>query len=249
MRGYDPVEVNRMRILVGRMGRQELLRPKAQGPEQEQVRLRWFHPQGYRTPVPEPPVVPSLAPLTVTPQPVTRLWGRILQKRLIRAAPRENTRQGSWRCGRPECRACMYMVQGRTVIGENGHEWRLRGSMSCDDKDAIYAIACRKCGRLGVGETGDLRGRIVHYIDGIRKQSSEGSILQHFHGHDLWHMSFTILEALRPELRQAVRPAIRLRLENVWQNRLGATLNTKKVLRPSFSGWTASKRRRLTHED
>ena len=133
--------------------------------------------------------------------------------------------------------------------GENGSERRLRGRMSCASRDVVYAIVCRKCRVMGIGETSDFRARFSQYVDGVQRQVAEGGILQHFRNHVPSDLSVTLLESLRPELKESIRPAIRLRLESVWQDRLQASLNVKRTLRSSFSEWIASKRRREQYED
>ena len=62
--------------------------------------------------------------------------------------------------------------------------------------------------------------------------------------HETTDLNITLVDGLPPSLpiREAVKPAIRLRMESLWIDRLQAELNTKRQWRSSFPGGAAARR-------
>ena len=122
--------------------------------------------------------------------------------------------------------------------------------MCCTSKHVIYVIHCARCDKQGVGEWKWPLQRLQVYLKCLKEQRLDAQsrsleICRHFmeSPRDLTDLVITLVDKIPPTctMREAVKPAIRTRLEAVWINKLQAELNTKRHWRSSFPGWAASR--------
>ena len=60
---------------------------------------------------------------------------------------------GTFPCGHGSCKTCKYTSDEHIIIGPKG-SFTIRRRFSCRTRNAIYALHCKKCGQIYVGETG-----------------------------------------------------------------------------------------------
>ena len=80
----------------------------------------------------------------------TNIRDIVVRARLPKAAP---DIVGTFPCGHGSCKTCAYTSDERTITGPNGY-FTINRQFSCRTRNSIYAIHCRKCGQIYVGETG-----------------------------------------------------------------------------------------------
>ena len=92
-------------------------------------------------------------------------------------------KSGMERCQRPACPVCPHVSVVNTFVVPNSNlALPIFHFLSCDSKNVIYFIQCKKCNKLYVGETSrSLRDRIYEHLLDIRNASSSSTILhKHF---------------------------------------------------------------------
>ena len=62
--------------------------------------------------------------------------------------------KGISKCGDPLCGNCPYMMEGRSILMENGDLFEVQEKMNCKTKNVIYVLVCANCNRTYIGETG-----------------------------------------------------------------------------------------------
>ncbi|KAF4669443.1 hypothetical protein FOL46_001441 [Perkinsus olseni] len=68
-------------------------------------------------------------------------------------------------CDNPHCRTCAVLRETRPAVRTLNHGWMEEGELSCRSKNLVYALQCRGCGILYVGETGrELRQRLSSHL-------------------------------------------------------------------------------------
>ncbi|KAF4700678.1 hypothetical protein FOZ63_028187 [Perkinsus olseni] len=68
-------------------------------------------------------------------------------------------------CDNPHCRTCAVLRETRPAVRTLNHGWMEAGELSCRSKNLVYALQCRGCGILYVGETGrELRQRLSSHL-------------------------------------------------------------------------------------
>ena len=82
-------------------------------------------------------------------------------------------------CGHGRCRTCAHLYQ-ETTIQFPGKTWHLRHPFSCNRRNLIYAIQCKRCQKQYVGETGKtLHERFGYHLRNI--ENNEGTMVaKHF---------------------------------------------------------------------
>jgi hypothetical protein len=115
-------------------------------------------------------------------------------------------------CKRPRCSICKYVNTDKTV-NTSSKEVKLFANGNCDTQVAIYLISCKQCPQTHyVGQTINLRGRILSHLSSIRKNSDK-KVHQHFKSpnHSLADISITILEIPKSNKQQLLD-----RVEKQW---------------------------------
>ena len=63
-------------------------------------------------------------------------------------------------------------------------KYKIRQNINCRSKNVIYLVECKKCGKQGVGSTGEFAPRISNYITHIENKHEMTCVAQHFWEHD-----------------------------------------------------------------
>ena len=58
------------------------------------------------------------------------------------------------KCNDPRCLNCAYLIEGTSIVMENGELVHVRREMTCKTLNVIYVIFCQGCGRSYIGQTG-----------------------------------------------------------------------------------------------
>jgi hypothetical protein len=116
-------------------------------------------------------------------EPPLSAWRREknISNRLVRAAdPKPNT-PGMTPCNRPRCKTCKYVLNTTQIMGLNGRQHHITSSFTCTSKNVIYALICKVCGMLYIGETKTpLAVRFSDHIRSIRNNISYKPVAAHF---------------------------------------------------------------------
>ena len=59
------------------------------------------------------------------------------------------------RCNNPCCANCEYLIEGDSILMENGELFHIKTEMTCQTSNVIYVIFCRGCNKSYIGETGE----------------------------------------------------------------------------------------------
>ena len=88
---------------------------------------------------------------------------------LVHSKLRQRTEDtGTKECGRNRCRTCNHVHKEKLIVGPR-NTFRINASFTCESKGVIYAIICKKCGELYVGETGRrMSDRFTEHLRDVR---------------------------------------------------------------------------------
>lgn len=141
------------------------------------------------------------------------------------------------------------MLNSDVVNREGSPEFfYIRQHITCQSRNVVYVVLCKRCNRIGVGECEFPKKRLVQYVRAAAKinTTSTSAVQQHFSGcpdHSILDLQFLLIDAIPATL--ATHPAcwdgVRARLEEMWITKLGPTLNVKKQLRQSFTGFARAR--------
>ena len=89
---------------------------------------------------------------------------------------------GTSQCQRRRCLTCKHINSDTCVVGPRG-QFTVRERFTCESEELVYAIECKKCGDIYVGETGrKLKERFrEHRLDVINKTRNK-EVGDHFNG-------------------------------------------------------------------
>jgi hypothetical protein len=84
-------------------------------------------------------------------------------------------------CGKRRCECCLYVNTASVVNNKNDDsEIIITGKLTCDSKNIVYLIECKRCGEQYIGETSKtLRARLTDHISNINRYN-DTSVAQHF---------------------------------------------------------------------
>ena len=253
-RGYDPAKVDRAFKLVKSLSRVELLapgKPKRIPPGRVPFIVPFATNTTHITDVLEQAAAMPMARAMFMgcsfelPQKVTYKVGANLKRQLVRASfqPSCAKLRGSWCCMDPRCPVCSYIKEDTvTYIEKSPEVFNLQHHITCETRNVVYVVICKRCNVLGVGECENPKKRLVHYIRAAAKltMAPTAVIEQHFTDldHTILDLEFQFLDCI-PDAAGA-HPACydteRARLEEIWITKLRASMNVKRHLRNSFSG-------------
>ena len=132
------------------------------------------------------------------------------------------------KCGKSRCKTCKHIVEGDSFVSNvTGKRYNVSSTntiMSCNTRNVIYLISCKRCGIQYVGETSQaLRSRINNHRN--RLKSLCGLYLyQHFcsDGHSEEDISVMPLEEVKLEEGECnTLTSKRLKREDYWYRELG----------------------------
>lgn len=84
-------------------------------------------------------------------------------------------------CGKRRCECCLYVKTASDFSSRHcDTDCPITGKITCDSKNIVYLIECKKCGEQYVGETSKtLRARLTDHISNINCYN-DTSVAQHF---------------------------------------------------------------------
>jgi len=90
-------------------------------------------------------------------------------------------------CGSKNCKTCEYLVTPEEIRNHHTNiSVALKSKIRCDQHNVVYAIQCRTCGLLYIGETGNtLRERFSRHLSGIKTRKDDRAINKHFIQHGI----------------------------------------------------------------
>ena len=123
-------------------------------------------------------------------------------------------------------------------------DFRIRQHINCQSRHVVYVVSCLRCRAQGVGETGWPAVRLQEYMraaNSINPAPFRCSIEKHFAdvNHTLADLQFTLVDKLATpaNVDEATLHARLVRLEELWINKVGASLNKKCCTHFSFTGY------------
>ena len=129
-----------------------------------------------------------------------------IRDRLIRAKvppPTSNRprriKSGMFKCNKP-CSICPYVKQQKSIkASKTNVTVQLSRSHTCNDKNIVYIIECKKCKQEYIGETKNtLRERMLEHLGYVRREEIDKATGHHFNlpGHNMSDMSISVLERI-----------------------------------------------------
>ena len=83
-------------------------------------------------------------------------------------------------CRRPRCKTCGVISPATEIKGPKS-VWKLNRKFSCTTSNCIYAIHCKKCRKIYVGETKKrLADRVAEHLRSITLRTPGLPVAQHF---------------------------------------------------------------------
>jgi hypothetical protein len=212
-RGYNPKAVNKAFNVVRNQQRVDLLSPKLRKPLITTRVPFLVHYAANTSHIHKSLELAAALPLARSmfsgssfdlPQKVVFKTGPNLKRRLIRAsfAPACIKLQGSWKCNIEGCPICFFVNEGDTIKQEVSPECHyIRRHLNCNSRDVVYVVHCKKCNRLGVGETHEPKRRLMDYVRAAAHAnvSPTSAVEKHFFDcfeHSPLDLSFTLVDAL-----------------------------------------------------
>ena len=110
---------------------------------------------------------------------------RSLRDMLVHSRLQSNIQShfGTVQCGRSRCYTCVHVLQTRTVSFPKA-KFVIKDSFTCESRNLIYAITCKRCNKAYIGETGKrLSDRFAQHLRDIR-QCSGTPVATHFNETD-----------------------------------------------------------------
>ena len=104
---------------------------------------------------------------------------------------------GTSPCRRPRCKTCKVLSSSPRINGPRS-SWEVKGSFTCTTTDCIYAIRCKLCDELYVGETKRrLADRVAEHLRSITLDSTGLPVATHFNSanHSIAHFEVRVLLA------------------------------------------------------
>ena len=102
-------------------------------------------------------------------------------------------------------------------------KYKIRQNINCRSKNIIYLVECKKCGKQGVGSTGEFSPRISNYITHIENKHEMTCVAQHFweQGHSIGDFSIKgIVKLMNPPRTKKAKTNMLEDFEYYWQPRL-----------------------------
>lgn len=59
------------------------------------------------------------------------------------------------KCGDPCCSTCDYIIEGESIVMENGDLFFIKDKLTCQSKNVVYVLFCAGCNKSYIGETGE----------------------------------------------------------------------------------------------
>ena len=128
------------------------------------------------------------------------------------------------KCNRRMCKLCPMLTTDTTVKSKlNRRKHRIYGDFTCQTRNLVYLLQCKKCGKQYVGQTVlTFSHRVAKHILTIKKNGTDKLSL-HFNndGHDIRHLSFQPIAKIEIDLPMREAEKKLQAIESVWIKRLG----------------------------
>ena len=125
------------------------------------------------------------------------LRGLLVKSRLSSETTRESLPPGTYPCHRGRCNTCKYVANTTTLEGPSS-SWRVSHHITCTSTSVIYAIRCKRCSKIYVGETKRrMADRTTEHIRSIRLNMDGFPVAQYFNsaGHSIANFEISGLVA------------------------------------------------------
>ena len=130
----------------------------------------------------------------------------LVKSRVPAPPPRRPPRDlpGMGRCLDTNCPVRPYVKVGREITCTNtGDKFTIQSYCNCHTTGAVYCITCLKCNEQYIGQSGrEMRQRWKEHLSYVRDNVRSTGTHFNLPGHDISHMSFSVLEIVRRDSRQ-----------------------------------------------
>ncbi len=106
--------------------------------------------------------------------------GKNLHNMLVRSTLQTEVAGGTTPCDRSRCLTCNHITNTTRIIGPRGY-FDVKERFTCISEGVVYAIECKKCGSLYIGETGRrLADRFREHRNNVLKDRKDNEVAGHF---------------------------------------------------------------------
>ena len=197
-RGYNPKSLTEIACEVSKMDRSELLLDKKLPKKDPQtIFVADWHPSLATL----PSILKNHLHLIKSDSTLEKLFQiqpsvafrkpKSLRNQLIRSdilAPTKDSQECTINCGK-NCMICKSLASSTTIKNnkKKNAKSKIRDFGTCQSRNLVYAVRCKKCDVLYVGQTGEtLQKRMSKHRYDCKKRPSNCELAQHFHqNHDL----------------------------------------------------------------
>ena len=132
----------------------------------------------------------------------------------------------SCQCRKKRCECCLW-VEPRSYLEVGEFEYRIFGCLNCQSDNLVYAIECKNCRNMYIGETEQTFAKRLHkHLSDIRTEK-ETAVAEHFN-EICWpaeeNMTVYPIESIPNQGSKQKNKSLRLRREAHWINELGSTM-------------------------
>lgn len=127
-----------------------------------------------------------------------------LRNKLIRSdiveKPRINrdTISNNNKCNKPRCKCCQHFLESNTITNKHSKKYvNVINGGNCSTKNCIYAITCKQCDLLYIGQTiRSINERFIAHKSDIKLNSKNIETVEHFNraNHSIDDLQITILD-------------------------------------------------------
>ena len=95
----------------------------------------------------------------------------------------ENTTQGVTKCNNKWCKICDIIIEGKSYTFKNLEtKFNINKDLSCNSKNVVYIIECRKCKEICIGSTQAINTRISLHRSNIKiTENKKLNVLKHLY--------------------------------------------------------------------
>ena len=106
-----------------------------------------------------------------------------------------NEARGTFPCSRTRCNTCAHTNASASIATPGGHI-TVQSKYTCVSENVMYAIKCRTCNKLYIGETGRRLGdRFREHLRSTRLSGTYLPIGRHFTGHSIGDMLVSVIRS------------------------------------------------------
>jgi len=103
-----------------------------------------------------------------------------LKKTLCKAAYNKNKKVGIFKCKKPRCTLCNNIQETEKISFKNfTKEFFIKSHINCDSKCVIYLLKCTGCEGEYIGQTTNLRNRMIVHRQHIKEKTLNTGLTKH----------------------------------------------------------------------